>query len=101
MLVSALVAAATVPLLLLVLLHRAGGPPPAVIRRPAAFLASTFYGIYILHYPLLIQWSEAPGYPGLFGATLFLAALSWLSNRRLLEWMRRDGPRSTARAAGT
>lgn len=93
--------AAVMAPLLLVLLRRAGGPPPAVIRRPAAFLASISYGIYILHYPLLIQWSEAPGYPGLFGATLLLAALSWLSDRRLLEWMRRVGPRSTARAAGT
>lgn len=51
--------------------------------RPAAALASVSYGLYVLHYPLLVQWHRAQGPAGLAAALAVLVLLAWAVERRL------------------
>lgn len=50
---------------------------------PAAALASISYGIYVFHYPLLINWQRAVSAPGAMIAFLLLLVLSYVADRQL------------------
>lgn len=54
-------------------------------RKPADAAASISYGIYVLHFPLLIISSLAASTVGLIGMTIVLIALSYVSDRYLNE----------------
>jgi peptidoglycan/LPS O-acetylase OafA/YrhL len=80
-------------LLLLAVLY---GPVGRAIARlltpfaaPIAFAASISYGIYVIHYPLLIQWSAAHGLGSFALAFALVLAGSTLIDRQLTLWMRR------------
>lgn len=74
----------------LVLLVLLGNRPGAVlargcafVARPAAAVASISYGLYVLHYPLLVDWRRAESLPGFALATVLLVAGAWLADRWL------------------
>lgn len=48
-----------------------------------AWLASISYGIYVLHYPLLVQWNFAKTPAGLVVAIALLVTLAFLVDRKL------------------
>lgn len=52
-------------------------------RPQLAWLASISYGIYVLHYPLLIQWDFAKTSFGLIVAIALLVILAFLVDRKL------------------
>ncbi len=54
-----------------------------------SFLASISYGLYVLHYPLLIDSGFYASAAGLIGGGLLLVALCWLFDRKLSLWLRR------------
>ncbi len=47
------------------------------------WLSSISYGVYILHYPVLVQWSYAGNLTGLVVAMILLIALAYLADNRL------------------
>jgi peptidoglycan/LPS O-acetylase OafA/YrhL len=49
----------------------------------ASWIASISYGMYVLHYPLLVQWTLARTLPGFLLALVILVVLSYLVDRRL------------------
>ena len=51
------------------------------MAKPAAVVASISYGIYIFHYPLLIQWKKAQSPYGFILAIALLIVLSWQVDR--------------------
>ncbi|MFA6967142.1 acyltransferase family protein [Bosea sp. (in: a-proteobacteria)] len=53
------------------------------LERPAAALASISYGLYILHYPLLIRWDYAHSIGGFVIAFMVLMILATLFDRLL------------------
>ncbi len=55
----------------------------AVIPAPFAVVASISYGLYIFHYPLLVQWSFAHSAFGFVVALALLIALSFAADRML------------------
>lgn len=57
---------------------------------PAAFLASISYGLYVLHYPLLINWDVARTPTGFFLAFGLLVTLSVILDRMLSIALRRN-----------
>jgi len=59
------------------------------IAKPAAFVASMSYGLYVLHNPVLIQWSVTHSLPGLVVAGALLVALAYLSDRILTKVLAR------------
>lgn len=59
------------------------------MARPAAYVASISYGLYVFHYPLLIQWEAAQTPAGFALALVLLAAVSVLGDR----WLERVLPR--------
>lgn len=54
-----------------------------------SFLASISYGLYVLHYPLLIDSGFYGSALGLAIGALLLLALSWLFDRKFSLWLRR------------
>ncbi|MEY2925670.1 MAG: hypothetical protein RL367_147, partial [Pseudomonadota bacterium] len=54
-----------------------------------SYLASLSYGLYVLHYPLLIDSGFFSSAAGLIGGGLLLVALCWLFDRKLSLWLRR------------
>lgn len=61
--------------------------------RPTAYIASISYGLYVFHYPLLVNWSGAT-HAGLVVAVFMLVALAWLGDRKLDEWLPKPSRRS-------
>lgn len=51
--------------------------------RPAAYVASISYGLYVFHYPLLIQWDAAQTPAGFALALVLLVVVSVLGDRLL------------------
>lgn len=61
-------------------------------RRSGAFpgvLSSVSYGIYVFHYPLVIQTGATESISYLVLALAALGVLSWVADARLLRWLRR------------
>jgi peptidoglycan/LPS O-acetylase OafA/YrhL len=52
-----------------------------------AALASISYGLYILHFPILINWNRAEVGLGLLPAVLVLIGLSWVAEQGLDIWL--------------
>jgi len=48
-----------------------------------SFMASISYGLYVLHFPLLISWKEAHSLPGTVVACVMLLTLSYIAERQL------------------
>jgi len=46
-------------------------------------MASISYGLYVLHFPLLISWKEAHSLPGTVVACVMLLTLSYIAERQL------------------
>ena len=54
---------------------------------PAAFVASISYGLYVFHFPLLVQWDFAQAPFGLAVAAVLLVVISVLGDRCLERWI--------------
>jgi len=62
---------------------------PARLQAAIAFLASISYGLYIFHYPIMVEWRRMTSSTwGLVFAGILLVAISWLGDRRLSAWLR-------------
>jgi peptidoglycan/LPS O-acetylase OafA/YrhL len=59
------------------------------VSRAGALLASVSYGLYVLHYPLLVDWHRAEGFSGGLIALLLLGFTSWFADR----WLNQQLPR--------
>ncbi len=59
------------------------------LARPAADAASVSYGLYVLHYPLLVVWRRAWTPAGLALALGLVLAAAWLTDRKLNQWLPR------------
>lgn len=55
--------------------------------KPAAYLASISYGVYVLHYPLVVQWNRASGEFGLLMSIVLLVICSVMADRGLNKWL--------------
>lgn len=72
------------------------GPPGRALariayrhHRPIRFVASISYGLYLFHYPLLVDWDQAY-HPGGFAIALaILVGLAWLTEHRLTAMLPR------------
>ncbi|KUR75523.1 acyltransferase [Novosphingobium sp. Fuku2-ISO-50] len=53
------------------------------IARPAAYCASISYGLYVLHYPILVDWDRAKSPAGLAMAAVLLIVSAYLADRQL------------------
>lgn len=53
--------------------------------RVFTFVASISYGLYVLHYPILIQWEFAAGLFGFLAAMVLLVLLSYLAEHVLVR----------------
>ena len=60
----------------------------SVAGGPIRWIASISYGLYIFHYPLLIQWRRANGALGFAVATGLLMVLAYLFDRQLAKALR-------------
>ena len=54
---------------------------------PAAFAASISYGLYVFHFPLLVQWDFAQTPFGLAVAAVLLLVISVVGDRYLERWI--------------
>jgi peptidoglycan/LPS O-acetylase OafA/YrhL len=81
----ALVCVALAGTALTTMLVRAAQP----FASPAAYVASVSYGLYVFHYPLLIQWEAAQTPAGLALAIILLVLVSILGDRLLDRLMPR------------
>lgn len=78
--------------LVLTPLAKSAGALALRVSAPTASLASISYGLYVFHYPLLLNWSSAHDPGGFLIALLLLVILSWLGDRVLDQILPR--PRS-------
>jgi hypothetical protein len=63
---------------------------PLRLQAFIAFVASISYGLYIFHYPIMVEWTRATSSSlGLVVAGILLVAISWLGDRQLSAWLRR------------
>ncbi|MGA8171556.1 MAG: acyltransferase [Methylocystis sp.] len=79
-------------LLLIVLFGPLGAKIASLLSRissPAAAVASVSYGLYILHYPLLVNWHRARTPQGLVAAIVLTVAAAWFADRGLNRWLPR------------
>lgn len=60
--------------------------------RPGAVFSSISYGIYVLHYPLMIKSPLSESILGFLGMTVLTFALAWLFDRKLNEVMPKPKP---------
>ncbi|MGY4397324.1 peptidoglycan/LPS O-acetylase OafA/YrhL [Sphingomonas sp. UYAg733] len=72
----------------------------AGVARPAKWAASISYGVYVLHYPILLQTGLAFSLRGLLIGTVALIALAWLTDNRMNRLMQRWA-RGSARDTGS
>jgi peptidoglycan/LPS O-acetylase OafA/YrhL len=59
------------------------------VSRPASAIAALSYGLYVLHYPLLVTWRRAQTGPGLTASILLLAALAYVADRQMNRFLPR------------
>lgn len=59
------------------------------VARPAALLASISYGLYVLHYPILVTWKRAESASGLLVAVVVLILSAYLADRQLNKYLPR------------
>ncbi|MBB3360517.1 MULTISPECIES: acyltransferase [unclassified Novosphingobium] len=53
------------------------------LARPAAFWASISYGLYVMHYPILVDWHRVQSPAGMALGVLILIASAYLADRKL------------------
>jgi peptidoglycan/LPS O-acetylase OafA/YrhL len=53
------------------------------VARPASYVASVSYGLYVFHWPLLTQWELSKSSVGLLFAVLILVGLAWVFDKIL------------------
>jgi len=66
-------------------------------HREFSFVASISYGIYVLHYPLVVQWSISSTLTGLGVSTIILMGLAYLSDRTINACLKKGASKATAR----
>jgi peptidoglycan/LPS O-acetylase OafA/YrhL len=71
------------------LVHRKWSHDQTAFAFPLSYAASLSYGLYVLHFPLLIDSGIYASWPGLLGGFMLLLALCWLFDRQLSLWLRR------------
>lgn len=71
------------------------------VEKPAAAVASISYGLYVLHFPLLVLSSLAATTLGLFEMSVVLVFLSWFADRYLNERLPRWKVRRAAMPKNT
>jgi len=69
---------------------------PTKIPTGLAYLSSISYGIYILHYPILVQWGIAQSVSGFASAIVILFFASYLFDNRVNYFIRKQRTRRKA-----
>lgn len=59
------------------------------VAQPAAAVASITYGLYVLHFPLLVSWNRSHTFQGLALGVAVLIPAAYLADRGLNKWLPR------------